>query len=65
MAHQPTLRPKPAEGQNAMYDMCQLATGTLAIAFTALLLITGERFIESRLQHEAMIPTVVMATLPP
>ncbi len=37
----------------------------LAIAFTALLLITGERFIEDRLQHEAMTAIVAMATLPP
>ncbi|WP_448043137.1 hypothetical protein [Bradyrhizobium liaoningense] len=48
-----------------MYDVRQLATAMLTIAFTALLLITGERFIEYRLQHEAMTPTVVMATLPP
>lgn len=48
-----------------MYDVCQLATAMLAIAFTALLLITGERFIEDRLQHEAMTPIVAMATLPP
>ncbi|ULK97497.1 hypothetical protein [Bradyrhizobium sp. I71] len=48
-----------------MYDVCQLATAMLAIAFTAVLLITGERFIEHRLQHEAMTPIVAMATLPP
>jgi hypothetical protein len=48
-----------------MCDVCQLATAMLAIAFTALLLITGERFIEHRLQHEAMTPIVVRATLPP
>lgn len=57
--------PKAVEGQNAMYDVRQLATAMLTIAFTALLLITGERFIEYRLQHEATTPTVVMATLPP
>ena len=48
-----------------MYDVCQLATAMLAIAFTALLLITGQRFIESRLQHEAKPPFIAMATLPP
>lgn len=47
-----------------MNDVCQLATAMLAIAFTGLLLITGQRFIEYRLQHEAMIPIVAMATLP-
>ncbi|MCK1545900.1 hypothetical protein IVA87_28570 [Bradyrhizobium sp. 147] len=47
-----------------MYDACQLATAMLAVAFTALLLITGQRFIEYRLQHEAMIPIVAIATLP-
>nr|GAJ34803.1 hypothetical protein BDOA9_0140020 [Bradyrhizobium sp. DOA9] len=48
-----------------MYDVCQLATAILAIAFTALLLITGQQFIESRLQHGATPPIVAMATLPP
>jgi hypothetical protein len=48
-----------------MYDVCQWATATLAIAFTAALLITGQWFIESRLQHETMIPVVKVATLPP
>ncbi|UQR66957.1 MULTISPECIES: hypothetical protein [Bradyrhizobium] len=48
-----------------MYDVCQLATAMLAIAFTALLLITGQRFIEYRLQHDARTPIVAMATLPP
>ena len=48
-----------------MYDVCQLATGMLAIAFTALLLITGERFIEYRLQHEARNPIMAITTLPP
>ncbi|UPK30224.1 hypothetical protein [Bradyrhizobium sp. 195] len=48
-----------------MYDVCQWATAMLAVAFTALLLISGQRFIEYRLQHEAMTPITVMATLPP
>ncbi|MCP3371252.1 hypothetical protein [Bradyrhizobium cajani] len=46
-----------------MYDVCQLATAMLAIAFTAVLMISGQRFIEYRLQHEAMTPIVAMATL--
>ncbi|UWU88843.1 hypothetical protein [Bradyrhizobium sp. CB1015] len=57
--------PEAVEGHNTMYDVCQLATAILAIAFTALLLITGQRFIESRLQRDAMPPIVAMATLPP
>lgn len=65
MVLRPTFRQQPAEGRNAMYDVCQLATATLAIAFTALLLVTGQRFIEYRLQHEAMTPRVAIATLPP
>lgn len=53
-----------------MYDVCQWATATLAIAFTAALLITGQWFIRQwfiqyRLQHETMIPVVKVATLPP
>lgn len=48
-----------------MYDACQLATAMLAIAFTAVLLITGQRFTEHRLQHEAMRPIMAMTTLPP
>jgi len=48
-----------------MYDVCQLATAMLAIAFTALLLITGQRFGEYRLQHQVGVPIVAMATLPP
>ncbi|MCP3390234.1 hypothetical protein NLM27_15750 [Bradyrhizobium sp. CCGB12] len=47
-----------------MNDVCQLATAMLAIAFTAVLVITGQRFIEYRLQHEALTPIVAMATLP-
>jgi len=47
-----------------MYDVCQLATAMLAIAFTGLLLTTGQRFIAYRLQHEATIPIAAMATLP-
>ena len=48
-----------------MYDACQMATAMLAIAFTALLLVTGHQFIDYRLQHEARIPIVALATLPP
>ncbi|MGX1322165.1 hypothetical protein AB7M17_005618 [Bradyrhizobium sp. USDA 377] len=64
VALEPTFTPKAVEGQNTMYDVCQLATAMLAIAFTALLLVTGQGFIEYRLQHEAMTPIVAMATLP-
>ncbi|MBR0813367.1 MULTISPECIES: hypothetical protein [Bradyrhizobium] len=48
-----------------MNDVCQLATAMLAIAFTILLLTTGKRFTEDRLQHQAGTPIVAMATLPP
>jgi hypothetical protein len=48
-----------------MYDVCQWATATLAIAFTAALLITGQWFIQYRLQHETMTAVVKVATLPP
>ncbi|MCK1360674.1 hypothetical protein [Bradyrhizobium sp. 199] len=48
-----------------MNDVCQWATAMLAIAFTVLLLMTGQRFTEDRRQHQARIPTVAMATLPP
>jgi len=65
MAFEPTLTQEAAEGLIAMYDACQLATAMLAIAFTALLLVTGQQFIEYRLQHQARIPIVAMATLPP
>jgi hypothetical protein len=48
-----------------MYDVCQLATAMLAVAFTALLLVTGQQFTASRLQHEAMAPRLATAMLPP
>ncbi|WIW43564.1 hypothetical protein ML401_18745 [Bradyrhizobium sp. 62B] len=48
-----------------MYDVCQWATATLATAFTAALLITGQWFIQYRLQHETLTPVVRIATLPP
>ncbi|MFK4508092.1 hypothetical protein IQ17_05849 [Bradyrhizobium daqingense] len=48
-----------------MYDVCQWATAMLAIAFTALLLITGQRFTEYRLQYQVRTPIVALATLPP
>lgn len=65
MAPEPTFYARGCEGHNTMYDVCQLATAMLAIAFTALLLVTGQRFIESRLQRDALPPFVTMATLPP
>jgi hypothetical protein len=53
-----------------MNDASQLATAVLALAFAAVLLITGQRFMDYRLQHEAlqhevMAPKTVVATLPP
>ena len=48
-----------------MNDVSQLATAMLAIAFTAMLLVTGQWFMEYRLQHEAMTPIAAMMTLPP
>ncbi|MGL9618143.1 hypothetical protein QRQ56_09090 [Bradyrhizobium sp. U531] len=47
-----------------MDDVCQWATATLAIAFTAVLLVTGQWFIQYRLQHETTTPVVRVATLP-
>jgi hypothetical protein len=48
-----------------MNDVSQLATAMLAVAFTAMLLVTGQWFVEYRLQHEEMAPIVAMPTLPP
>ncbi|WFU44681.1 hypothetical protein QA640_20850 [Bradyrhizobium sp. CB82] len=48
-----------------MNDVSQLATAMLAIAFTAMLLVTGQWFMEYRLQHEPMAPIAAMMTLPP
>ncbi|QOZ77549.1 hypothetical protein XH83_20095 [Bradyrhizobium sp. CCBAU 53351] len=48
-----------------MYDVCQWATATLAVVFTAALLITGQWFIQYRLQHETITPVVKIATLTP
>lgn len=47
-----------------MHDVCQWATATLTIAFTAALLITGQWFTQYRLQHETTTPVVKVATLP-
>lgn len=47
-----------------MYDACQWATATLAAAFTATLLLTGQWFMQYRLQHETVTPVVKVATLP-
>ncbi|MGV7213595.1 hypothetical protein [Bradyrhizobium sp. UFLA05-112] len=48
-----------------MNDVSQLATAMLAIAFTAMLLVTGQWFMEYRLQHETMTPIAAMMRLPP
>ena len=47
-----------------MNDVSQLVTAMLAIAFTAMLLVTGQLFMEYRLQHEAMTPIAAMMSLP-
>lgn len=47
-----------------MHDVCQWATATLAVVFTAALLITGQWFIQHRLQHETMTPILKAAMLP-
>lgn len=36
-----------------MNDVSQLATAAIAVAFTAMLLINGQRFVDDRLQHDA------------
>ncbi|WP_198028263.1 hypothetical protein [Bradyrhizobium sp. WSM1743] len=48
-----------------MYDVRQWATAMLAISFTAVLLITGRWFIESRLQHETRTPIAAAAAALP
>ncbi|MGY8662631.1 hypothetical protein Q3C01_09715 [Bradyrhizobium sp. UFLA05-109] len=48
-----------------MNDVSQLATAMLAIAFTAMLLVTGQWFMEYRLQHDSTIPIAALMTLPP
>lgn len=45
-----------------MNDASQLATAMVALMFTAVLLVTGQWFVDYRLQHERA-PMTVMATL--
>ncbi len=52
-----------------MNDASQLATALVAFTFAAVLLISGQWFVGSRLQHEAKTPrtsaAIMVATLPP
>jgi len=48
-----------------MYDAGQLATAMLAIAFAAGMLVTGQMFVDYRIQHEAMVQIATVATQPP
>ena len=50
---------------NAMNDASQLATAMVAITFTAMLLITGQWFVDYQLEHEARASIVRMGALPP
>lgn len=47
-----------------MNDVSQLATAVIAVAFTAMLLVTGQWFVDYRLQHEAIGRIPVARTLP-
>lgn len=48
-----------------MNDASQLATAMVALAFTAMLLVTGQWFVDDRLQHEARAPIAVTMTVTP
>ncbi|MBR0713700.1 hypothetical protein [Bradyrhizobium liaoningense] len=48
-----------------MNDASQLATAMIALTFTAVLLITGQWFVDYRLQREARTPLTAITTLPP
>jgi hypothetical protein len=48
-----------------MNDVSQLATAAIAVAFTAMLLITGQWFVDYRLEHEAVARSPAVATLSP
>jgi hypothetical protein len=48
-----------------MNDVSQLATAAIAVAFTAMLLITGRWFVDHRLQHDAAERIPVATTLSP
>jgi hypothetical protein len=50
---------------NAMNDVSQLATAMLAIAFAAMLLLTGQWFVDYRVQREATSPIVAMRFMQP
>jgi hypothetical protein len=48
---------------NAMNDAGQMATAMVAITFMAVLLVTGQWFVENRQQREATAPIAAMAIL--
>ena len=52
-----------------MNDVSQLATGMVALTFTAALWLSGQWFVNYRVQHEAQAPRqlsmTIVATLPP
>ena len=49
---------------DTMNDASQLATAMVAITFTAVLLITGQWFVDYRMQRLALEPATVIANLP-
>jgi hypothetical protein len=49
---------------DVMNDASQLATAMVAVAFTAMLLITGQWFVDYRTQRLALEPATVIASLP-
>jgi hypothetical protein len=48
-----------------MNDVSQLATAAIAVAFTAVLLITGQWFVDYRLQHDPIGRISVATKLSP
>ena len=48
---------------DAMYDASQLATAMVAVTFTAMLMITGQWFVDYRTQRLALEPATVVANL--
>jgi hypothetical protein len=49
---------------DVMNDASQLATAMVAVTFTAMLLITGQWFVDYRMQRLALEPATVIANLP-
>ncbi len=48
-----------------MNDVSQLATAAIAVAFTAMLLISGQWFVDYRLERDAVGAIAIAATLYP